>query len=294
MYNNHLYANPQSGMSGADIVYEIVVEGSITRYMAVFQDYLDLQKMGSIRSTRRYFLDFAMDASAVLVHFGRDGSITDVFDQIGCKHLEGMWNDYNYWRSSDRVAPHNVFTTGQDIADGLEAAGYGAKLKKPIKEPMFQFYQSTKLMEEERKVETESESAFPVTHITIPYLPSSNSMNIVPEYFYNEETKMYERSIYGGEQRDQENGERIACKNVLIQIANIYPRGDEKGHMDMDTIGEGDGYYICEGVAIPVKWKKESQKKKTMWYLESGERLTMVPGKTWISIVSLTQDYTLE
>ena len=82
--------------------------------------------------------------------------------------------------------------------------------------------------------------------------------------------------------------------NVLIQIANIYARGDAAGHMDMDTIGEGDGYYICNGTAIPVRWVKESQNDTTKWYLTNGERLTMVPGKTWISIVSLYQPYTIE
>ena len=82
MLNNHIDAYPQSSISFADIVYEVPVEGSITRYLAVFQDYADLEKIGSIRSTRRYYLDFALDQSAVLVHFGDDESIQPIYNAI--------------------------------------------------------------------------------------------------------------------------------------------------------------------------------------------------------------------
>lgn len=287
MINNHKEANPQSGLSKADIVYEIVVEGNITRYMAVFQDYSELEKIGPVRSARRYYLDFAMDQNAVLIHYGLDKSISYVFDQIGCRHIDGISGVEGImcWRSSDRVAPHNVYTSGERLLNALEAVGFGTTLDKKNEDPMFKFYKNEDKAADLKKMD----GAISAEHISIPYSYSINT-----EYTYDEKNGLYGRSIYGGEHIDAETGEQITAKNVLIQIANIYGRGDSAGHMDMQTISEGDGYYICNGTAIPVRWEKNSQDDTTKWYRTNGKRLKMVPGQTWISVVSLYQDFTIE
>ena len=222
--------------------------------MAVFQDYTELEKIGSIRSTRRYYLDFALDQSAVLVHFGDDTSIHPVYDAIGCRHMEGMYGQYNYWRSTDRVAPHNVYTDGQSLVQALDDRGFGSKMEGPVEDPMFVFFKTEKQKTEGLEAYKAQEGAFACTHIQIPYMPSSGRFSIVPEYNYNAETGLYERWIYGGDQYDKEyEDEKVTCKNVFIMLTDLHARGDSSGHMDITTIGEGDGYYVCEGTAIPVK-----------------------------------------
>lgn len=291
MINNHIQASPQSGLSYADIVYEIVVEGSITRYMAVFQDYTDLDKIGPVRSTRRYFLDFAMDQEALLIHYGHDPAIEYTFDQLGCRHIEGISSvdSVMCWRSNDRSAPHNVYTNGERLCNAMDQLGFSKTLEKAVEDPMFAFYEN----KEDVPELAQQEGAIQAQHITIPYRTSSD-FNVVAEFEYDAESGLYGRRQFGDIQIDAETGEQLTCKNVLIQIANVYGRGDDAGHMDMATIGEGEGYYICNGTAIPVTWRKESQEDTTKWYLSNGERLIMAPGKSWISIVSLYQEYTIE
>ncbi|MCR5006785.1 MAG: DUF3048 domain-containing protein [Clostridiales bacterium] len=287
--NNHVDACPQSNLNAADIVYEVMVEGSITRYVAVFQDYMDLEKIGSIRSARRYFLDFAMDQSAVLAHFGQDPDIVDTFYAIGCPHLNGLEDAYHYWRSTDRVAPHNVYTTGKDLADAMDKYGYGATMEEAIEDPMFKFYrvyEDASKMKKERKALSKSDDTFSCKKLSIPGFNSS--------FTYNKDTKMYERTVYGEKQIDAETKERTACKNIILQFTDVYDRGDDKGHLDIDTIGEGDGYYICQNLVVPVHWVKEGQYETTHYYLENGDQLVMVPGKTWICVLSNYQEYTIE
>ncbi len=287
--NNHVDACPQSSLNAADIVYEVMVEGSITRYVAVFQDYMELEKIGSIRSARRYFLDFAMDQSAVLAHFGQDPNIVGTFDAIGCPHLNGLEDAYKYWRSTDRVAPHNVYTTGKDLADAMDKYGYGSTMEEPIEDPMFKFYrvyEDASKMKKERKALDKQDDTFSCKKLSIPGFKSS--------FTYNKDTKMYERTVYGQKQIDAETNERTVCKNIIIQFADVYDRGDDKGHLDIDTVGEGDGYYICQNLVVPVHWVKEGQYETTHYYLENGDQLVMVPGKTWICVLSKYQDYTIE
>ena len=204
-----------------------------------------------------------------------------------------MYTQYNYWRSTDRVAPHNVYTNGQSLIEALDKRGFGSKMDGPVEDPMFSFYKSEKEAQKGLDALKDVEGTIPCSHVTITYRPNAG-MYIEPEYFYNEETKLYERSIYGGDQIDKETDERVTCKNIFIMITDLHPRGDSKGHMDITTIGEGKGYYICEGKAVPVIWKKESQEDTTKWYLENGDRLVMAPGKTWISILATSTPYTLE
>ena len=91
-----------------------------------------------------------------------------------------------------------------------------------------------------------------------------------------------------------ETGEQLKFKNVLIQIADVHERGDEAGHKDMVSIGEGKGYYLTNGICQPVTWKKADQQTPTHWYDAEGEELSLNPGKTWINVVSLSQEITLE
>lgn len=282
--NNHRKASPQSGLLYADIIYEAPVEGNMTRFVAVFQDYDQVEKIGPVRSARRYFIDFALDQSAVLIHFGEDTSISKVYSQVGCPHINGISSleEVMTWRSKDRKAPHNVYTSGERLLKALEKAKITTELESEAA-PVFSF-----LKEEETP-----SSGDPVQHVAIPYLVYKD-YNQISEFFYEEETKSYGRVQFDEPQTDLETGEQLKFKNVLIQIADVHERGDEAGHKDMVSIGEGKGYYLTNGVCQPVTWKKADQQTPTHWYDEEGQELLLNPGKTWINVVSLKQEITLE
>ena len=192
--NNHRKASPQSGLLYADIIYEAPVEGNMTRFVAVFQDYDQVEKIGPVRSARRYFIDFALDQSAVLIHFGEDTSISKVYSQVGCPHINGISSleEVMTWRSKDRKAPHNVYTSGERLLEAMERAKIATELESEVA-PVFSF-----LKEEETP-----SSGEPVQHVAIPYLVYKD-YNQTAEFFYEAETKSYGRVQFDEPQTDLE------------------------------------------------------------------------------------------
>ena len=115
MYNNIINAIPHSGIDNAGIVYEAPVEGSITRLMALFENYGKLKKIGSVRSCRLYYCYFALEWDAIYCHFGQskyalDFLKSDAIDNIGSFNAES-----GYYRTSDRVAPHNCLPVRREL-----------------------------------------------------------------------------------------------------------------------------------------------------------------------------------
>ena len=282
--NNHRKASPQSGLPYADIIYEAPVEGNMTRFVAVFQDYEQVEKIGPIRSARRYFIDFALDQSAALIHFGEDTSISKVYAQVGCPHINGISSleEIMTWRSKDRKAPHNVYTSGERLVEAMQKAKIPTEIESDVT-PVFSF----------RKTDETPTGAEPVQHVAIPYL-IYESYNQISEFYYQEKTGTYGRVQFDEPQTDMETREQLQFKNVLIQIADVHERGDEAGHKDMVSIGEGTGFYLTNGVCQPVTWKKTDQQTPTHWYDEAGRDQLLNPGKTWISVVPLKQELTME
>ena len=107
MINNLQPAVPQSGINQADLLYEIEVEGNITRLMAVFLDPSNIGKIGPVRSARPYFVYFAMDNEAVYSHYGWSQQAQDLITSQNMEDINGMTAG-GFYRSEDRKAPHNV------------------------------------------------------------------------------------------------------------------------------------------------------------------------------------------
>ena len=265
--NNIWAARPQSGVAGADIIYETEAEGGITRLVGIFQNYADLNKIGSIRSARRAFLDFALDQGAVLLHYGQDDNIKDVYDAIGCRHMEGLsyLDGSMTWRSSDRKAPHNVYTSGERIREALKTCGYETELIAP-QHRVFHFL----------KEWTEPAEGQEAAKVSLPIFDA--------EFVYNEEKKAYERYQDGDRYVDLETGEAVTFTNVLMQRTSIQV-GSDGLHMDIQTIGSGEGYYLTGGRVLKVTWEKTSQQEPTRWYKEDGTELLLNPGTTWINVI---------
>ena len=126
MINNIDVSLPQSGVSQAEMIYEAQVESGITRLMAVFQDVDNIEKIGSIRSARHYYIDFANDNDAIYVHYGQSKYALSRIEDDNIMTIHGLsgYESKVFYRSSDRKAPHNVYTTGKMLAEGLEVTGF--------------------------------------------------------------------------------------------------------------------------------------------------------------------------
>ncbi|MBO5468323.1 MAG: DUF3048 domain-containing protein [Lachnospiraceae bacterium] len=272
MINNLKEALPSSSTKQADIIYECMVEGGITRIMPIFSNYEKLEAVGSVRSARHYYINIANEYDAIYVHYGQSKPAKEKLDSHAIDNINGLTYDAGFYRDSSRVAPHNAYTSGERIVKGIEDFGYSADYDDTHEKVLSFNEEDTEL--------TNGQDANTV-HV--------NFSNYSKPYFvYNADTKLYDRYEYDAPQIDNladENDNVLNFKNVIIQISQyecINPKNDLQ---ELTQVGEGEGYYCTDGKAIAITWKKDSQKSKTKYYTQDGQELLLNPGKTWISIV---------
>lgn len=272
MINNLKEALPSSSTKQADVIYECMVEGGITRLMAIYSNYENLEKVGSIRSARHYYINIANEYNAIYVHYGQSKPAKERLDKHAIDNINGLTYDAGFYRDDSRVAPHNAYTSGERIVKGIQDFGY-----------------STEYSDSHEKVlsfnENETELANGQAASTIHVNFSNYSK---PYFIYNEETKLYDRYEYDAPQVDNladENDNVLTFKNVIIQISQYECINPENDLQELTQVGEGKGYYCTDGKEIPITWKKESKDGVTKYYTEDGQELLLNPGKTWISII---------
>lgn len=273
MFNNIQFANPHSGIGEADILYEAIVEGGITRLMGIYGDLYDengdlLTRIGSVRSARHYFVSFADEYDSIYVHYGETKYATSKLAKLDIDNLSGLEGVGTtvFYRDNSIKAPHNAFASGEGILKGTEIKGYETEYKEGFTGP-FQFnYEDTDL-----------DSDVDVNKLTLNY---SNK----PYFEYNKDTKEYARFQFGSAHIDANTKEQLTFKNILVLLVKEWDI-DRNTYQTMDIEdSEGTGYYITNGKAIPIKWKKNESKQEMHYYDESGNDLLMNPGKTFVAI----------
>ena len=270
MINNISTARPlQSGLQDAFIIYEIIVEGGLTRYMALFMDQ-NTERIGSIRSARHYFLDYALENDAIYVHHGKSPQAQADFGNLGIDRIE-VNNTTTGWRDTSlKVATeHTLFSSIEKLKNGI-----GNKRAERNKDLLLNY------SVEEIDL-SEYEDAVVANEVLIPY---SNSTK--PGYTYDEENKVYLRIVNGTPNTDYVTKEQLTFKNIITyQVANYTLNdGENKGRQDIKNIGSGTGYYITDGYAIPINWEKTSRSSQTKYTLTDGTELKVNDGNTFIQI----------
>jgi len=272
MINNLDAALPQSGIGSADILYEAEVEGSITRMMAVFQDPTSINKIGPVRSSRHYYIYMADDSDAIYTHFGWSPQAQYIIENQGLEHINGLTDGSGaFYRTSDRVAPHNVYVDGSKLPGLAESAGYSLTHSSDYQPNLAFNTTDTDL--------TDGEDA-QVIHVGFSY--------DTPVLTYNSDDGLYYRSEYGAEQVDAETGNQLCFKNVIIQQVTKEILGDGE-HLELGMFGTGSGYYATNGKIVPITWEKDTQQDKTVYYDMSGNQLKLNPGKTMVEVIN--QEY---
>ncbi len=268
MYNNIKQAQPQSGIQKADIVYECLVEGGITRLMALFEQYDDLEKIGSVRSARHYYVEIAEEYDAIFAHYGQTKYAVEEIKKRQMDTLSGLSSlgESIYYRDSSRKAPHNAYTSTNGILNGIQGQNIRLEYEEG-QEPHFSFY--------EKNTDVKGESA---KEIRLSYSTYSS-----PYFQYNEKQKEYDRFQYDQPQMDDQTGKQLQYKNVLVQFVKEWDM-DHNGYQTMDLVSSGEGYYATLGTYIPITWEKTSSDGVTRYYDETGQELRLNAGKTWISV----------
>lgn len=269
MLGNTAEAAPQSGIGKASVIYEIPVEGGITRLMAIIENYKKVDKIGSSRSCRYYFVHYAMEYDAIYCHFGQSKYALPVLRKDSVNNINGLENlaGKAYYRSRERKAPHNAYAVGEKLYSFAKNKGYRLNYTKKAKSH-FRFAKKKNSLRKGKKAVT----------IKPGYRIDQ------PVFKYNRKKKEYYRSQYGKPHVDQETGKQLHCKNVIMQFVDIGLFDDKKS-LVIDTVGSGTGIFATRGRYIPIRWKKDSEFGVTRYFDGNGKEIRLNRGKTWVLIV---------
>lgn len=273
MINNVQAACPQAGIANAGVMYEAPVEGGITRMMAVFEDYDNLEKIGPVRSCRDYFIFYASGFNAIYTHYGQSAYAVPFLELPEVENLSGLagYGDQVFYRTTDRKAPHNAYTSFEGLQKGIEINGYSQEYAED-------FVCGYAFCGVDDEID----------------LPGVDAQIVKPGYFlnepwfeYNPEDKLYYRYQYGDKHIDELTGEQLAYKNIILQYST-WRNYDENGYLNIDVDAGNVGKYIVNGKAIDITWKKHTPWGPTYYYDANGNQITLDTGKTFVCIIQDT------
>lgn len=279
MINNIRVAQSvQTGVTKADIVYEMEVEGGITRLMAVFKDISKAGQLGSVRSARYDYIDLALGHDAIYVHGGID--MTYAYPHVSETGVSNFnidsypWAPYGFRESNGLASEHTLYTTSEKLNQGFKDLQVRTTTEKSNTFCEF------------------NETA------TVPAEGTANKVsvnfsNVATSIFeYNAETKTYTKNTAVNNNKDYKTGESYVVTNVIVLQTRVGNFADNK-HKDIDLVS-GSGYYFSNGGYQKILWKKGGAKDTITYYNTDNTPLKINPGKTWICIQSNTKSVGIE
>ncbi|MEA4832822.1 MAG: DUF3048 domain-containing protein [Oscillospiraceae bacterium] len=281
MINNERRGLPQSGISLASVIYECNIEGGVNRLIAIFEDYAALPYIGTVRSSRPYFIDIAQMHDAIYVHCGGSPGAYESLKERNIDNIDGVNGGYYesqlFYYDQDRLKnkglEHCRYISGAKIVEGIKKAGFRTAHKEDNYKTTYNFIDSYTPFDT-------NYSPQPASYIYLPHHSTS-----ITEFSYNSETKKYYRSQYGAPTIDALNGKQVCFENVIV-IFTLRHEIDDYGRLFVELTGTGEGYYACEGKYIPIKWKRDSIDGKMDYLNADGTPLYLNPGKTFVSVAS--------
>lgn len=278
MIDNHSGAWPQAALNDTYVVYEIVVEGGETRLMALFKG-ANVDKIGPIRSSRHYFLDYAMENDAIYTHFGWSPQAQKDIREFKINNINGITeSEETFWRVKDKSSPHNAVSSTEELLKVAKERGYKTtSTKKSV----------LNYVVDDVNLEAGQEAQ----KVTIPF----STLQKV-SYEYDKENQVYKRYARNKAQTDWDTGEPITTKNIIITFCNNYTLKDaeNKGRQGLTNIGTFNGYYITNGKAIKIKCIKQARNLQTKYVDLEGNEINVNDGNTWISICPINAKVQIE
>ncbi len=270
MVDNEKKALQHYGTAEADIVYEMMnstANSRVTRLMCLYKDWQGLKQTGSIRSVRTTNIMIADEFNAVLIHDGGPFYIDTYFAQPYAQHISGGFTRVN--NGKPREFTEYVF--------GTELVSRFAKSKIPTtytiateRGTLFLFHGA----------ETDLAGGAVANNIDMSKIFLHNSSKLA----YNAATKTYDYYDYGSLHTDAEDGQPLTFKNVILQNVS-FNLLDKNGYLTYNVIGNGVGYYITNGKAIPITWSKASETGMTHYFNAAGQEISVNKGKTYVGLL---------
>ena len=297
MIDNNIGNSSHSGLQESYLNYEIIVEGGLTRIMAIFKDK-DISQIGPVRSSRHYFLDYALESDCIYTHYGWSTYAENDIKRLGVNNINGLYDSFPFWRATHLYSPHNVFTSTAKIYEYATQKRYQTtstnwkllnyspdeiNLSDPIRYDMIENSETGK----KEKVPVQNPELIAANSIVIPYSYQYRS------YTYDSTSKVYLRFMNDQPHIDADTKAQLHYKNIIIEYVTNRQL-DSYGRQDLDTVGTGSGYYITNGYALPITWTKDSRNTKTHYTYSDGKEIILNDGNTFIQIVPTSKQVTIQ
>jgi len=267
MIDNYPTARPDSGISNASIVWEVPVEGGVTRLLAVFQTTKDII-IGPVRSSREYFLPLVKEVDAVYAHSGGSPKAIELLQEDKTiNNADEFSNGRAYFRRSNFEPPHNLFTTILKMGALIESFGWNRQPKI-----------SALLASDKPHGDNKIANLVVVNPSLAPYRV---------RWRWDKEEKKYFRSIGGDVSTDRETSKEIGVENVIVEFTEVKPapRANVPDAVAVKVIGSGEAWLFRDGVGIRGRWEKKDDSSRTVFLTDNNESLPIAHGKVWIEIV---------
>jgi hypothetical protein len=259
MIENSSAARPQSGLLQADMVFEAVAEGGVTRFMATYQESTP-DYIGPVRSSRPYYLDYILALDGSYGHVGGSPEALQDIKTLGVKDLDQFSNANGYYRISSRSAPHNMYTDFTRIDAMNQQKGYTSSEFVPF----------------ERKIDVPQTPTAKLINFSL------SGPNYNPTFTYDPVSNSYLRSQAGGPHTDFRSGEQISSKVVVALVVNKSSNGYNAIYQ---TSGNGKVYVFQDGIVSEGTWSKADRKAGLVLKDKYGLPLKLTAGKTWVTLV---------
>lgn len=278
-YDNVSSAAPQSGISKADVLIEVMVEGGISRLIAITNDYeTDTDVFGPIRSARPYMVEMSAAFGALMVGAGYSPQGYTSIVNNGLQYINGVHDRYaGSWFFRDPVRAknfgyeHSLMITAKGIKQMAKINSFETELESIPANFSFAQPGMSVALNGGRSV-----------HVTLAY---SKYQQV--QFIYSASTGTYYRYQFGDKAHlDAENGEHLNFKNLFVLFTQSKKiEGDTEGRLDIETVGSGTGYYITGGKYAEIKWVRDSETGEIRFTTSSGMPQTINRGTSFITLV---------
>lgn len=267
-------ARPQFGLDRADIVYELLVEGGITRFMAVYLRQ-EAERVEPVRSVRTPYLYLAAELGAVIAHVGaaETPGPADAGTQMrewGIRDLDEPRNPAPFWRDRTRLAPHNAAVSTAALRAEADARGWD--VTSPVDPWLFK---------DDLVVANASDGV--AGRIAFAWTKTPQRAFAV-EWQFDPEIDGYRRWMGGAPHVDARTGETLSAKNVIVQFDSAEVVDDE-GHVIYGSVGSGPAWVFLDSQVIPATWTKPDRESRTRYWDAEGVEIRLNRGPTWVAVL---------
>ncbi|MCQ2431732.1 MAG: DUF3048 domain-containing protein [Clostridia bacterium] len=286
MLNNIGVALPQQNIAAADVLYECEVEGGLTRLMGVFNDWSKLVAIGSIRSSREYYIDFAANHDAIYVHAGGSDEAYVNLKGRGINNIDGVNGGavtaYFYRdpvRRQTMSLEHTLVMDGAKLDEAIAFKKYRTTYAKDFANPL-NFVGPEQILTLADGAKCESFTCAFGAHKT--------------SFVYDAKSGKYLRWQNGNKHIDGVTGDQIGYENVVVLFCTYTRTNDEKNHILVSDTGSGTGYLMIGGKYVSIQWSKATGDSQVKLTYPGGRAVYLTPGKTNFEIVRASTSVTID